>query len=101
MGRKQISKRNRFRQINEGPLSAAPFYELNSHSRLSHTQNYRAYTAEDVITILRSSTLGHRSISRPVNLQSESSFRSIENLVQNAEPLNFSSAMTKEVNRDD
>ncbi|XP_037820576.1 uncharacterized protein LOC119609715 isoform X2 [Lucilia sericata] len=87
LGRKQIVNKRRLKEENGRPTSA----RSSSNSRSSRTLNDRPYTAEDVITILRSSTLGRRRISQSINPQNESVYRSIENLVENAEPPNLSS----------
>lgn len=60
-----------------------------STRRTRRVPNTLPYTAEDVITILRSSTIDRRRISQTIQPQRE--FRSIENLVFNAESTDFSS----------
>lgn len=55
----------------------------------------RPYTAEDVVSILRSSMKNHRRSLRTINhMHNNVSFRSIENLVANAEPLGVGSSMS-------
>ncbi|KAI8116846.1 hypothetical protein FF38_03571 [Lucilia cuprina] len=92
LGRKQIVNKRRLREENERTSSA----RASSNSRSSRTLNERPYTAEDVITILRSSTLGRRRMSQSIHPQNESVYRSIENLVENAEPPNLSSPAVDE-----
>ncbi|XP_065367074.1 sodium-dependent transporter bedraggled isoform X2 [Calliphora vicina] len=97
LGRKQLLNKRRFKEEIERPLSAqANTFDSHSNRRFSRTLNERPYTAEDVITILRSSTLGRRRVSHSVHPQTESVFRSIENLVENAEPPNLSSGVINE-----
>ncbi|KAM7343250.1 sodium-dependent transporter bedraggled isoform 2-T3 [Cochliomyia hominivorax] len=84
-----------FREIYDRSLSLDRRRLSKAPSRRTHANNCnfrflrdRPYTAEDVISTLRSSTLGRRRVTD----HSQTLFRSIENLVQNAEPFNISAA---------
>lgn len=93
LGRKQCSHKNRFGKSLLRPSSAPRdnYFDTVSGTHSSNTE--RPYTAEDVITILRSSTRGRRRSSHSVHPHSEFVFRSIENLVLNAEPPGLSSTI--------
>lgn len=98
LGRKQLLNKRALKADNCRPHSSRENNSIYNRG-LSRTLKDRPYTAEDVITILRSSTLGRR---RPTNQQqSVPIFRSIENLVENAEPPNTSSAIITESKQND
>lgn len=88
LGRKQLLNKRALKEDDCRPLSAR-----ENSSNYNRVLKDRPYTAEDVLSVLRSSTLGRR---RTTNQQSESIFRSIENLVENAEPPNISSTIMTE-----
>ena len=83
---------------NRRQRTAFPAYNFHTYSarRTRRIPNALPYTAEDVITILRSSTIDRRRISQTIQPQRESVFRSVENLVLNAEPPDVSSAAMSE-----
>lgn len=101
LGRKNMLQKHRFSEkTNANRPSSAP-RDLNGDSNPNRrsARTTRPYTAEDVITILRSSTRGRNgtsqstSHSHPLN---QMVFRSIENLVLNAEPPGISSSVVSE-----
>ena len=83
---------------NRRQRTAFPAYNFHTYSarRTRRIPNVLPYTAEDVITILRSSTIDRRRICQTMQPQRESVFRSVENLVLNAEPPDVSSATISE-----
>lgn len=101
LGRKQISQKSRRgKRTAHRPASAPRDMTLDTLSRRQLTRIERPYTAEDVITILRSSTIGRRRTSHSNQPHSEFVFCSAENLVTNAEPPGLSSAMVDDYNNE-
>lgn len=97
LGRKHVLQKHRIANNSKSyrPFSTPREINRDSNTSLS-TRTARPYTAEDVITILRSSTRARNRPSHLTHPQNQFLFRSIENLVLNAEPPGISSTVTSE-----
>ncbi|XP_013115224.2 sodium-dependent transporter bedraggled isoform X1 [Stomoxys calcitrans] len=99
LGRKSVLQKKTLqkRTGNTYRPSSAPREIIGSfNENRASTRTSRAYTAEDVITILRSSTRGKNLTSQLAHVQNQTVFRSTENLVFNAEPPGTSSSVLSE-----
>uniref|UniRef100_A0A1A9WAE8 Transporter n=1 Tax=Glossina brevipalpis TaxID=37001 RepID=A0A1A9WAE8_9MUSC len=97
LGRKEISHKHRFNANAIRPMSGSRVHDMHTPIRERLSRPQRPYTAEDVVTILRSSTINRHRTSHSSHPQCEASFCSNENLVLNAEPPDLSNAI--ETNR--
>uniref|UniRef100_A0A1I8MZF5 Sodium:neurotransmitter symporter family protein n=1 Tax=Musca domestica TaxID=7370 RepID=A0A1I8MZF5_MUSDO len=98
LGRKQMLKKHPLMQknVSNRPSSAPREIILDGDAGSGTTRLSRPYTAEDVITVLRSSTRIRNRTSHDTHPLNQMVFRSIENLVLNAEPPGVSSSAVSE-----
>uniref|UniRef100_A0A1A9UWA6 Transporter n=1 Tax=Glossina austeni TaxID=7395 RepID=A0A1A9UWA6_GLOAU len=92
LGRKETSQKHRFHVNTMRPMSGSRVHDMDTPIRERLARPQRPYTAEDVVTILRSSTI-NRNRTYSSHPQCEASFCSNENLVLNAEPPDLSAAI--------
>ncbi|XP_073811591.1 sodium-dependent transporter bedraggled isoform X2 [Musca autumnalis] len=98
LGRKHMLQKHRLAQKTNStrPSSAPREVFADNEYRRDSTRRLRTYTAEDVITVLRSSTRVRNDTSHATHPLNQMVFRSIENLVLNAEPPGLSSSVVSQ-----